>query len=330
MIRSSVLAAILLATLAALAACTAHPSARSSPEGSPGAEPAPAPGSSARAATIPPGDGKLRIIAFGAHPDDCEIKAGGTAAMWARLGHHVMFVSLTNGDIGHWQMAGGPLARRRAEEAAKADASLGVTSRVLDNHDGEIMPTLENRRKVVRLIREWKADVVLAPRPNDYHPDHRYSAILVQDAAYMVTVPFFVPEVPYLEKNPVFLYYTDRFQRPNPSRADVAVGIDGVLDRKLEALDGMTSQFFEGGANGNPSLVPADEAGRAARHQAVRRSFAGRDQNTANEYRAKLVELYGEEKGRAVKAAEAFEVCEYGGQPSKEEISKLFPFFGKD
>src|SRR5262245_66649106 len=60
-----------------------------------------------------PRDGKLRIIAFGAHPDDCELKVAGAAARWAALGHHVKFVSVTNGDIGHWGMAGGPLARRR-------------------------------------------------------------------------------------------------------------------------------------------------------------------------------------------------------------------------
>ena len=64
----------------------------------------------------PEDDGKLRIIAFGAHPDDCEFKLGGTAAKWAALGHHVKLVSVTNGDIGHWRMAGGPLAMRRTAE----------------------------------------------------------------------------------------------------------------------------------------------------------------------------------------------------------------------
>src|SRR4029077_16180352 len=120
--------------------------------------------------------------------------------------------------------------------AEKADAILGVTTEVLDIHDGELLPTIENRRTITRLIREWKADLVLAPRPNDYHPDHRYSGILVQDAAYMVTVPFFCPDVPYLEKNPAFLYYSDGFQRPNPFRADVVVDIDSVLKKKLDAL----------------------------------------------------------------------------------------------
>src|ERR1041384_473870 len=66
------------------------------------------------------GDGKLRIICFGAHPDDCELQASGTAAMWAQRGHKVKFVSVTNGDIAHWRDAGGPLARRRREGVEQA------------------------------------------------------------------------------------------------------------------------------------------------------------------------------------------------------------------
>src|SRR6478672_9468120 len=175
------------------------------------------------------GEGKLRIICFGAHPDDCEIQAGGVATLWAAKGHHVKLVSVTNGDIGHWRDAGGPLAQRRKAEVQKADDLLRVTSEVLDIHDGELLPTLENRRTITRLIREWNADVVLSHRPNDYHPDHRYTGVLVQDAAYMVTVPFFGPEVPPLQKNPVFLFYSDTFQKPNPFQADIVVSIDSVI-----------------------------------------------------------------------------------------------------
>ena len=151
----------------------------------------------AAAADSQENDGKLRIIAFGAHPDDCEFKLGGTAAKWAALGHHVKFVSVTNGDIGHWRMAGGPLAQRRTAEVQEAARILGIATEVLDIHDGELMPTLENRQKITRLIREWKADLVFSPRTNDYHPDHRYTAVLVQDSAYMVTVPngIVVPKV---------------------------------------------------------------------------------------------------------------------------------------
>jgi hypothetical protein len=149
--------------------------------------------------------------------------------------------------------------------------------------------------------------------------------VLVQDAAYMVTVPFFCPDVPHLTKNPVFIYYEDRFQRPNPFRGDVVVPIDAVVEAKLAALGGMESQFFEGGANGHAGLIPKDEAGRPARHKEVRDGFAGRFARTAEQYRAQLVEVLGEAAGKAVKHAEAFELCEYGSQPAPEELRKMFP-----
>ena len=98
-------------------------------------------------------------------------------------------------------MAGGPLAQRRSAEVKAAAKVLGVTSRVLDIHDGELLPTLENRKLITQLIREWRADIVISHRPWDYHPDHRYVGVLVQDAAFMVTVPYFCPDVPPLTKN---------------------------------------------------------------------------------------------------------------------------------
>ena len=216
---------------------------------------------------------KLRIIAFGAHPDDSELRLAGTAAKWAALGHHVKFVSVTNGDIGHWQEAGGPLARRRTPEVQQAAKLLGITTQVLDIHDGELVPTLENRRTITRLIREWKADIVMGHRPNDYHPDHRAVGQLVQDASYMVTVPFFCPDTPHLKRNPVFLSYEDRFTKPDPLRGDIVVAIDDVVEKKLAAVEALESQFYEGGANGGPALVPGDEpAKRAGRRRFARDS----------------------------------------------------------
>jgi LmbE family N-acetylglucosaminyl deacetylase len=278
------------------------------------------------AAAQVPNDGKLRIIIFGAHPDDAEYRGAGVAMKWAKLGHHVKLVSATNGDIGHWQIAGGPLAQRRKREVMEVARRLGVTTEVLDIHDGEIMPTLENRRTFTRLIEEWKADIVISNRPNDYHPDHRYTAILVQDSAYMVTVPFFCPDVPALKKNPVFLYASDRFQRPNPFRADVAVSIDDVIEPTLDALLVMESQIHEGGANGNANLYPADGAARQRRRDQVRADLAKRYAGNADSYRDTLVKFYGEDQGRKIHYAQAYEVCEYGTQPSQDDLKKLFPF----
>jgi LmbE family N-acetylglucosaminyl deacetylase len=274
-------------------------------------------------------DGKLRIIVFGAHPDDAEFKAGGTAAKWAKLGHHVKLVSVTNGDIGHWQSAGGPLALRRHAEVQKANDILGVATEVLDIHDGELIPSLEYRQKIIRLIREWQADIVIAHRPWDYHPDHRYVGVLVQDAAFMVTVPFVCPDVPPVKKNPLFLYSSDGFQKPYPFKADIAVSVDDVFDQKLAAIHEMPSQVYEGGASGSEAFVknvpPAsDEAGRKAW---LRQRWAARQGGEAERFRQTLVKWYGAEKGSAVQYAEAFEICEYGRQPSPEEIKALFPFF---
>ena len=285
------------------------------------------PSSCSAALKVPPDDGKLRIICFGAHPDDCELQASGTGALWAAKGHHVLFVSVSNGDIGHWREAGGPLAVRRKIEVDAAHKLLGIHGEILDIHDGEVLPTLENRRMITRLIREWKADVVLSHRPNDYHPDHRYTGVLVQDAAYMVTVPFFCPDVPYLKRNPAFFYYPDRFQKPNPFQPDVMVSIDSVMEKKLNALAIMESQFYEGGANGSPELMPTDPEKQKQRKQQVRDGFAQRNQSIANRFRAKLEDWYPAAETQKVKYAEAFELCEYGAQPSKTELKRLFPFF---
>jgi LmbE family N-acetylglucosaminyl deacetylase len=276
-----------------------------------------------------PADNKLRIICFGAHPDDCELKAGGAAILWAQKGHHVKFVSVTNGDIGHWRDAGGPLARRRKAEVEKAARLMGITTEVLDIHDGELLPTLENRRTITRLIREWKADIVMSHRPNDYHPDHRYTGVLVQDSAYMVAVPHFCPDVPPLKSNPVFLFYSDSFQKPNPFQADITVSIDAVIEKKLDALDLIESQFYEGGALGSADLLPSDPQKQAQRRREVRASLGQRSQAIAQRYRDNLAVWYGKEKAEKVQHAEAFEICEYGRRPNKAEIQRLFPFLGE-
>ena len=277
--------------------------------------------------SVPEAD-RVRVIVFGAHPDDAEYKAGGVAALWARAGHAVKLVSVTNGDIGHWDMAGGPLARRRTAESAAVARTLGVTSEVLDIHDGELEPTLENRRTITRLIRAWGADVVICHRPWDYHPDHRAVGVLVQDAAFMVTVPFFCPDVPALAKNPVFLYASDRFQKPYPFEADIVVAVDEVFELKVDALLALESQTFEGGALGSAETTAAapPASDPVARRQWLRERWDRRQADEARQYREGLVKWYGAERAAGVRYAEAFEVCEFGRQPTDAEIRRLFPF----
>lgn len=266
-------------------------------------------------------ESKINLVVIGAHPDDCDIDAGGTALLFAEAGHQVLFISVTNGDAGHHQMSGEALARRRMEEAQEAGRRLGVKYVVLDHHDGLLMPELEIRLELIRLIREWNADVVIGPRPNDYHPDHRNTAILVQDAAYLVIVPNIAPDTPPLKKNPVFLYTEDRFQKPTPFRPDIAVDISNVVEQKIYAMAAHQSQFFEWlpWTAGRLDEVPQKEEDRFLWLAATRKS----DISPAT--RESLAKWYGPDQAARATAAEAFEICEYGRRPSEEQIRQLFP-----
>lgn len=268
----------------------------------------------------------IRVLAIGAHPDDCDIKFAGTAVLFAKMGHAVKFLSVTNGDAGHHEMGGGPLAKRRYAETQESMKRSGIAEyEVLDNHDGELLPTLEVRRQIIRAIREWKADIVLTPRTNDYHPDHRNTGVLVQDAAYMVMVPNVVSGTPPLRKNPVFLYYSDNFQRPNPFKPDIAVDIDRAYDQKIDVLDAHVSQFYEWlpWVEGRLEEVPKDPQARKQWLKS-RRSFA-----VTPIGRVMLEKWYGKERAAKVQYAEMFEIGEYGRRPTDEEIKRLFPMLGK-
>jgi LmbE family N-acetylglucosaminyl deacetylase len=267
---------------------------------------------------------KLRIIAFGAHPDDCELKAGGVAAKWAAQGHKVKFVATTNGDVGHFAMAGGPLALRRTAEVKRCAEILGIETQVLDIHDGELLPTIENRRTIARLIRDWQADIVLGPRPYDYHPDHRYTGVLMEDAAVLVAAPFFVTDTPPCPKNPVILYYSDNFKKPCTFDPGVIVGIDEVIKTKRACIEAMPSQFADKDSWMGRYLpgVPEDDLGRKI---FITNWLIERDAIVASAYRDLLVRRYGEEQGQKIAHAEAFELCQYGSQPSAAELNELFP-----
>lgn len=272
------------------------------------------------------GSDAARILFIGAHPDDCDIKAGGTAALLAQEGHAVKFVSMTNGDAGHYEMGGGELAKRRRAEAKEAARRLGIDEyEVMHYHDGEFMPTLEARRDVIRLIREWDADVVVGHRPNDYHPDHRYAGRVVQDAAYMVQVPNVLPKVEPTEGNPVFLYFEDGFEKPYPFEHDITVAIDEVIDQKIDALDAHESQFYEWlpWASDNLDEVPDGEAARKVWLKEQRTSPVSGDA------RKSLTNWYGADAAASVQHAESFQVAEYGREPSEAEIHRLFPMLGE-
>ena len=270
----------------------------------------------------------LRLLIIGAHPDDADYAAGGTAALYRAAGHTVHMVSLTNGDAGHYVTAGPDLARRRTAEGAAAGAVIGAAYEVFDNHDGELLPTLENRRQIIRLIRSFRPDLVLTHRPNDYHPDHRYTSQLVQDAAYMVTVPPVVPDVPHLEKNPVIAYLPDEFEKPYPFQPAIAVAVDGVLGRIVDMLHCHASQFYEWLPynNGVSGEVPRTEP---ARKEWLGEQVRVRLHKQADRFRQTLIRNYGPEEGRRIEYAEAFEACEYGAPLDAAARRRLFPFVPK-
>jgi LmbE family N-acetylglucosaminyl deacetylase len=271
------------------------------------------------------GDGQLRVLVVGAHPDDPE-KVGGTMAKFVAMGHKVRLVSLTNGNAGHFTMGGGPLAQRRYGETQCAGRAIGAEYIVLDNDDGKLMPTLENREQVIRQIREFQADVVISPRPNDYHPDHRNTGLLVMDAAYMVTVPNIVPLTPHLRKNPVFLYMSDRFTEPSPFVPDIVVAIDDVIEKKIDMYHCHESQMYEW-LPYNQGILDSVPADPSQRREWLARTRGFRSSAPGETYRELLIQLYGQTQGSLVRQAEAFQVSEYGSQPSLEELKKLFPFF---
>jgi LmbE family N-acetylglucosaminyl deacetylase len=267
----------------------------------------------------------LRLLIIGAHPDDADYAAGGTAALYRAAGHVVHMVSLTNGDAGHHESAGSELARRRKAEAAAAGAVIGAAYEVLDNHDGQLLPTLENRWQVIGLIRSFRPDLVMTHRPNDYHPDHRYTSQLVQDAAYMVTVPAVVPEVPHLRRDPVIAYLPDDFQKPYALQPAVAVDVGGVLDEIVDMLHRHTSQFYEW-LPYNRGILHEVPAGEKERRAGLKKLVEERLSRRADSCRELLQRDYGAERGGRVKYAEAFEACEYGAPLDDEARRRLFPF----
>jgi LmbE family N-acetylglucosaminyl deacetylase len=266
----------------------------------------------------------LRVIAFGAHPDDAELKASGVAALWAASGAKVKFVAMTNGDVGHFATAGGPLAKRRKAEVAECARILGIETDVMDIHDGELVPTLENRKMMARLIREWQADIVMGHRPYDYHPDHRYTGVLMDDSAVVVVAPFFVPDTPPTPRNPVFMYYSDGFQDPKPFTPTMVVGIDEVAEKKWSCVSAMPSQFADADSWQGRTIAGAPK-GDKERAAYLLDIVKKRNTAVADQYREQLVALYGKERGAKVRYAEAFQLGQYGRQASVDELKQMFP-----
>lgn len=270
-------------------------------------------------------DSKPRIMIIGAHPDDADIKAGGSAALCRQAGHEVCLVSLTNGQAGHQTQAGPGLAARRKAEAQAAGDVIGARYEVLDIPDGELDARLEFRHRVIRLIRAFKPDLVITHRSTDYHADHRFTGLLVQDAAYLLTVPAICPETPFLQASPVILYFSDTFKKPCRFEPHIVVDIEPAFEKMMDMLDCHVSQFYEWLPfnAGIADQVPADAGLRRAWLAERMKQRIG---PLANRCRDKLVQTYGPERGSKIRFIEAFEVSEFGAPMTPEVFRGLFPF----
>ena len=266
-----------------------------------------------------------RLLCIGAHPDDCELQTSGLTALWTGNGGAARFLSMTDGSAGHQEDAGAKLAGLRRAEARAGAAAVGADSLIFDNLDGSLMPSLENRHKVIRAVREFQPDVIVTHRTNDYHPDHRYTGVLVQDACYMIMVPNVLPTVTVPDRAPVVIFMPDKFTKPYPLQPDLVFDIDAVFDKKLDSITSHVSQMHEWlpWIERYEDEVPADEEQRRSfvRARAERAPAA-----QADRFRAALVAKYGADRGSKVGHAEAYEVSEYGAPLSEELSRSFFPY----
>jgi len=266
----------------------------------------------------------LRVIAIAAHPDEADMYAGGTAALFARMGHHVKFVSLTCGDAGHYEMGRYELAARRYKEAQEAASRLGVLEYdVLDAHDSELAPTIETRKRVLRAIRSWRPDIVIGLHPDGGgHPDNRAAGIAVEEAMAFVTNRNALPDVPALDKRPLHLYMID-YITMRVHQHDLTIDIDSSIEAKLLACDANASQFYEASARAfcDPADVPTTWEGKRA---FILEHWAD-TMYALPEMRASLASWYGEDHAAKVTFAETFQFSFEGRRPEREELLRLFP-----
>ena len=266
----------------------------------------------------------MNYIFIGAHPDDPDLYMGATAMKLAAMGHKVKFVAMCNGDAGHYSMTREALAVRRYGESRAAAKLIGLRDyEVFDTHDCCVQADLPTREKLIRVIRRFQPDVVVSHWLHDYHADHRATAQVVQDAAYLLNVPLYCQDEPIPPSYPVFAYCCHPFTDPRPFRPDAAVEFDSLYEEKCRILDCHASQFYEWlpWSDGHRDF----DASKLSWEQ--KRDHLGqwfdRFRIAADDARNMLIETYGD-NGRTVRFAETFEQTQYGRKVSPANFRRLF------
>jgi LmbE family N-acetylglucosaminyl deacetylase len=130
-----------------------------------------------------------RILAIHAHPDDCEILAGGTLALLADRGHDLTIATMTPGDCGSRELRPEEIAAVRRKEAAAAAAMIGARYLCLEMRDLRVFNDDESRRRVTEVLRQTRPELILTSSPVDYLCDHEATSVLVRDACFAAPAP---------------------------------------------------------------------------------------------------------------------------------------------
>lgn len=210
-----------------------------------------------------------RILVILAHPDDPEFFCGASIARWVKQGHQVSYCLLTQGDKGGSDRSVSPqlLAETRILEQGAAAARLGVKSvEFLDYPDGYLVPSLETRKAVTRVIRKHRPDILVSCDPENIfpsgtyrinHPDHRAAGQIVVDAVFPAAGnPFFFPEL--IDEEGLLPHTVHEVWLSLTSHANVALDVTETWEEKIKALHEHCSQI-------GPDLKKFDERIRSRR-----------------------------------------------------------------
>jgi LmbE family N-acetylglucosaminyl deacetylase len=167
----------------------------------------------------------MRVLAFGAHPDDLEILCAGTLAKYAQRGDSVTLAVATNGEVGSAVLPKHEIAEIRRHEAQAAANVIGAALVWMDFPDEFLFSTPESRLRFLDVVRLARPDVVFTHAPTDYHPDHRATGQMVWDIRVMTTVPNIATPHPPGDKIPEIFYM------------DTVAGIDFQPEQYVDISD---------------------------------------------------------------------------------------------